>query len=70
MDFAYDGQKPLFRNVEFGIDMESRSKLKVCALLLKGNHSNKYTSNMYIFIYRYESLTIDTSRFFSVSQFV
>jgi ATP-binding cassette subfamily F protein 1 len=22
--FAYDGQKPLFKNLEFGIDMESR----------------------------------------------
>ena len=26
VDFGYDGQKPLFKNVEFGIDMESRSK--------------------------------------------
>ncbi|XP_026989656.2 ATP-binding cassette sub-family F member 1 isoform X1 [Tachysurus fulvidraco] len=24
VDFGYDGQKPLFRNVDFGIDMESR----------------------------------------------
>ncbi|CAL8363668.1 unnamed protein product [Arctogadus glacialis] len=24
VDFGYDGQKPLFKNVEFGIDMESR----------------------------------------------
>ncbi|XP_053346020.1 ATP-binding cassette sub-family F member 1 isoform X2 [Clarias gariepinus] len=24
VDFAYDGQKPLFKNVDFGIDMESR----------------------------------------------
>ncbi len=26
VDFGYEGQKPLFRNVDFGIDMESRSK--------------------------------------------
>ncbi len=26
VDFSYEGQKPLFKNVDFGIDMESRSK--------------------------------------------
>lgn len=26
VDFGYEGQKLLFRNVDFGIDMESRSK--------------------------------------------
>lgn len=26
VDFGYVGQKPLFKNVDFGIDMESRSK--------------------------------------------
>lgn len=26
VDFGYEGQKPLFKNVDFGIDMESRSK--------------------------------------------
>lgn len=26
VDFGYACQKPLFRNVDFGIDMESRSK--------------------------------------------
>lgn len=26
VDFGYDGQKPLFKNVDFGIDMESRSE--------------------------------------------
>lgn len=26
VDFDYDRQKPLFKNVDFGIDMESRSE--------------------------------------------
>uniref|UniRef100_A0A672Z5F1 ATP-binding cassette sub-family F member 1 n=1 Tax=Sphaeramia orbicularis TaxID=375764 RepID=A0A672Z5F1_9TELE len=26
VDFGYEGQKPLFKNVDFGIDMDSRSK--------------------------------------------
>lgn len=26
VDFGYEGQKPLFKNVDFGIDMESRGE--------------------------------------------
>lgn len=27
MTFGYEGQKPLFKNLDFGIDMDSRSEL-------------------------------------------
>lgn len=28
VDFGYESQKPLFKNVDFGIDMDSRSEYK------------------------------------------
>uniref|UniRef100_A0A3Q3WLJ8 ATP-binding cassette sub-family F member 1 n=1 Tax=Mola mola TaxID=94237 RepID=A0A3Q3WLJ8_MOLML len=34
VDFGYEGQKSLFKNVDFGIDMESRSKYAVSILIL------------------------------------
>ncbi len=34
VDFGYEGQKPLFRNVDFGIDMDSRSKYAASIILL------------------------------------
>lgn len=40
VDFDYDRQKPLFKNVDFGIDMESRSE----CVPLKFHHQHlKYT---------------------------
>lgn len=33
VDFGYEGQKPLFRNVDFGIDMESRSKYAISIVI-------------------------------------
>lgn len=34
VDFGYEGQKPLFKNVDFGIDMDSRSKLAASITVL------------------------------------
>uniref|UniRef100_A0AAY5F646 ATP-binding cassette sub-family F member 1 n=1 Tax=Electrophorus electricus TaxID=8005 RepID=A0AAY5F646_ELEEL len=36
VDFSYDGQKPLFKRVDFGIDMESRSKISSFSFQTKG----------------------------------
>lgn len=33
VDFGYERQKPLFKNVDFGIDMESRSKYAASILI-------------------------------------
>lgn len=40
VDFDYDRQKPLFKNVDFGIDMESRSE---CVPLKLHHQHLKYT---------------------------
>lgn len=42
VDFGYEGQKPLFKNVDFGIDMESRSKY---AAFIKINLSCRTMTN-------------------------
>lgn len=34
VDFVYEGQKPLFQNVDFGIDMDSRSKYAASIVIL------------------------------------
>lgn len=36
VDFGYEGQKPLFKNVDFGIDMESRSKSHMSTDIMTG----------------------------------
>lgn len=36
VDFGYESQKPLFKNVDFGIDMESRSKSHMSTDIMTG----------------------------------
>lgn len=36
MTFGYEGQKPLFKNLDFGIDMDSRSELREAQCRVRG----------------------------------
>lgn len=36
MTFGYEGQKPLFKNLDFGIDMDSRSELGEAQCRVRG----------------------------------
>ncbi len=57
VDFSYEGQKPLFTNVDFGIDMESRSKshmpveIMTSGLIMVKKYTQENVVNFLLFQY-------------------